>query len=396
MVESDVVGLPEDFVDAVRDALLHLYDPAYLYQHVLQAYVVEDTPPNLPVTKALRQTLLDAIDALRPNAGTPESSRAWRLYTILEQRYLEGLEAHEVSEHLALSKSQYHREHQRALLGVASQLWDRWRLATRWSPRKPPLEVALSMRTEVESVLAVHTDMLVSLCEELHALTPLLQSLAFRRGLTCTVDVQLDHELITGDRVVFRQAVLTLFTSISSILHEGQIQLVAKAADGVCSCAIAVTGLYNWAKVDLQAVYPFVEALGGQLQSPLPGTWVLQLPLYHQRSLLVVDNSQEFRWLVARYLKGTNWQVIGAENGQDAFTICRQHRPDCILLDIVLPERDGWEFLEELHRDEQLRTIPVAVCSVLQEPEIALALGAVAYLPKPVTQEQLLLCLAQW
>jgi CheY-like chemotaxis protein len=61
-----------------------------------------------------------------------------------------------------------------------------------------------------------------------------------------------------------------------------------------------------------------------------------------------------------------------------------------------MPKEDGWEMLKELHAREDTREIPVIICSVLNEPELALTLGARNYLPKPVTQQALLQVLSPW
>lgn len=55
-----------------------------------------------------------------------------------------------------------------------------------------------------------------------------------------------------------------------------------------------------------------------------------------------------------------------------------------------MPGRDGWDFLQALKASPATRTIPVIVCSVLDEPEVALSLGAAAYLQKPIDQRRLL------
>jgi Amt family ammonium transporter len=71
---------------------------------------------------------------------------------------------------------------------------------------------------------------------------------------------------------------------------------------------------------------------------------------------------------------------------------CHQH-PGAILLDVVIPGRDGWELLLELKQLPSTRDIPVIICSVLDEPAVAIALGAAAYLQKPIDQDRLLAAL---
>ena len=61
----------------------------------------------------------------------------------------------------------------------------------------------------------------------------------------------------------------------------------------------------------------------------------------------------------------------------------------------MMPEQDGWETLQALHNDDATRHIPVVVCSVLDDPELAFSLGASGFIAKPVRQEDLLRCLQQ-
>jgi len=70
-------------------------------------------------------------------------------------------------------------------------------------------------------------------------------------------------------------------------------------------------------------------------------------------------------------------------------------RAQAIILDIMMPETDGWRVLQALKLDERTRQIPVIVCSVVNDPELGLALGAASYLTKPVFRPALLRVLAE-
>jgi CheY-like chemotaxis protein len=131
-----------------------------------------------------------------------------------------------------------------------------------------------------------------------------------------------------------------------------------------------------------------VENGDGQWQGSL--TW----PVFHESILLVVDDNQGIVDLFQRYLAGYNWQVIGATNAEGARQLLATVRPASIVLDIMMPKEDGWELLRTLKADPNSRHIPVIVCSVLKEPDLASMLGAFAYLPKPVSQAALLQVLA--
>jgi len=116
----------------------------------------------------------------------------------------------------------------------------------------------------------------------------------------------------------------------------------------------------------------------------------------NERRLLVIDDNEGFEELFRRYLAGHGWEVIGARNGAQARTLIAQTQPTAVMLDVLMPQEDGWELLMALQRDESTRAIPIIVCSVINQPQVAITLGAAACLPKPVTQQALLRVLAPW
>jgi CheY-like chemotaxis protein len=103
----------------------------------------------------------------------------------------------------------------------------------------------------------------------------------------------------------------------------------------------------------------------------------------------VVDNNVDFIRLVERFLASYPWEVIAASSVERAHAQARAHHPAAILLDVVIPDRDGWDLLLALKTTPETRDIPVIICSVLNEPEVATSLGATAYLHKPISQQQL-------
>ncbi|MCL4508626.1 MAG: response regulator [Chloroflexi bacterium] len=394
-VESESSSPPEEFVDAVRDALLHLYDPMRLHHHPLKAYLVEQGEGLQVRGKELRQALLDAIEALRPTPDTPPDSRAWRAHTILELRYIEGLEAVEVSDHVALSKSQYHREHQRALQGVAAELWERWTL--RQHAARGVVGVAPLAKSEVALFSEQESAGIITVIEEVQGLIPLLHSLLVRKGLILDVVLGANLGYVIGDRVIFRQALLTLLTGIASVAPAGRIVLEAERPARELSLSVRVIEAPDRSPgLDTSSTLPFIEALQGTVVSPEPWHWAVRFPTLARRLLLVVDNNDDFRMLMSRYLEGSTWRVQGTGDVEQALILTKQLRPSLVLLDVVIPGRDGWELLQDLRHDPDTAHTPVVVCSVLHEPEIALTLGAAGYLQKPVSQEQLLQALQHY
>lgn len=114
-----------------------------------------------------------------------------------------------------------------------------------------------------------------------------------------------------------------------------------------------------------------------------------------QVTVLVVDDTPDNLSLMSGLLKDL-YRVKVANNGEKALQIAGSETPpDLILLDIMMPGMDGWEVLQRLRTHSQTVAIPVVVCSVFNDPELAHSLGAAHFLPKPVSRESLLAALHQ-
>lgn len=107
--------------------------------------------------------------------------------------------------------------------------------------------------------------------------------------------------------------------------------------------------------------------------------------------ILVVDDSLSARWIFVRMLKAGGHEVLEASSGRQAVKKTVSYKPDCMLLDLLMPEMDGFEVLNILKRKGL--TIPVIVLSAdIQETTRTkcLELGAVDFLNKPPEEAELL------
>ena len=107
----------------------------------------------------------------------------------------------------------------------------------------------------------------------------------------------------------------------------------------------------------------------------------------HAARLLVVDDNKVNRLLLQRSLQLQGHTVALAENGRIALEMLRSETYDLLLLDIAMPEMDGYQVLEHLMADRRLRDLPVIVTSAVEGMESVvrcIECGAEDYLPKPV------------
>ena len=106
--------------------------------------------------------------------------------------------------------------------------------------------------------------------------------------------------------------------------------------------------------------------------------------------VLVVEDNREAVFIYEKYLKGSKFQVIPANNISEARQAVRSFRPKAIVLDVLLQGEHSWDFLRDLKEDPATRDIPVYVVTVVDNREKALSLGANGFYSKPVDRLWLL------
>jgi len=107
------------------------------------------------------------------------------------------------------------------------------------------------------------------------------------------------------------------------------------------------------------------------------------------KTILVVDDEERLTALVKAYLTQEGFRVVTARNGREALFIARQEKPDLIVLDLMMPEMDGYEFMR-LHRKERETPILLLTARVEDSDKVlGLELGADDYVTKPFSPREL-------
>ncbi len=395
---------PQEFSDWVHDALNRLYDSPYLQTHPLVARLCNGQADRLlGGSQCLRRALLQVIQSMRPGAGVPARSPDWRAFRILELRYIEGLGPAEAMARLGLGKSQYFREQARVLEMLTEAIWAR--AQQNRADRAPTATSApteqTTLRQEVEDLAGATAWEPVDVAALLEDLMTLIKPLAENNAVTAQANLAA-RPIIQVNRIVARQAILKLLTCALEFEVGSRVDISTFADAREAGVAVIVRGSESNASQDrapqtletgLALCRQLMESIGGALTRAQKDaqTWEARLALpVATRVLLVVDDNREYPNLFRRYLAGYNWRVIGAHSVEQARRLIAETQPAVISLDVLMPGADGWELLTTLKRDAKTNAIPVIVCSILDEPRLALALGAAQYLPKPVTQPALL------
>ena len=105
--------------------------------------------------------------------------------------------------------------------------------------------------------------------------------------------------------------------------------------------------------------------------------------------ILVVDDDPQARELVRRNLTREGFEVLEAADGASGIARAKELKPDVILLDVMMPGRDGWSTLAALKADPDLAQTPVIMSTMLENRELSFAMGAADYMRKPVDWSRL-------
>lgn len=385
----------DEFVQQIRDALTHLYDHAYLQRHPLAEHLV---PPQIAATRTrgqeLRRILLDAVEALRPGDNIPLRAVERRPYAILFGMYVEGRERREVAEAIGISGRQLRRDRTMAFEALASILRDRYLSDSHHGAIEEPLRAESERLAQQREPVELH--------DIVEGLLPLLEPVARKHRVHLVQSVLPGLPKLYTNRTLVRQILISLASQALALLPLSRLVFMAQSQEAMIGVGLGLEYrqkelLFSEAATSLtpalKSVETLAEALGATLQTTGSGgtgeVW-LRLPLQLETLVLVVDDNQELFALFQRYLAGQPYRLIHAASAAQALTLANTSRPDIITLDLMMPDQDGWELLQALRSRPDTAGIPVAVCSVLDDPALALALGAQFYLKKPIGAAELL------
>lgn len=113
-------------------------------------------------------------------------------------------------------------------------------------------------------------------------------------------------------------------------------------------------------------------------------------PDYTSNVILAIDDDMRVINLYERYLKPHGYQVVALTDPKLAVQKVKEVHPFAVTLDIMMPEKDGWQVMHDLKNNPETRDLPIIVCSILENQEKGFNMGAADYLVKPFLQEDLL------
>jgi DNA-binding response OmpR family regulator len=107
------------------------------------------------------------------------------------------------------------------------------------------------------------------------------------------------------------------------------------------------------------------------------------------KTILVADDQRNLRQMMKNYLEPEGFRVVEAANGREALFMARQEKPDLILLDLMMPELDGYEFMRIYSREADIPIIMLTAKIEENDRVLGLELGADDYVTKPFSMREL-------
>ncbi len=272
----------------------------------------------------------------------------------------------------------------------------------------------------------------VNLSDLIHSVMSTVIGLVKDKPIKLAKELSTDLPLVRADPTKIRQILINLFSNAAKFTEQGSITISAHPHIGPKGCPevllkVTDTGpgiapedqarlFQPFSQVDasltrktggtglgLSICRHLVEMHNGRIglesEAGKGSTFYFTLPISppepelweteDTRVVLAIDDERQLIQLYERYLAPHGYRVLALSDPTDAVLRAQEVEPYAILLDVMMPGRDGWQVLKDLQANPATASIPVIMCSILENQSQWQELGAKAYVTKPVLEEDL-------
>jgi CheY-like chemotaxis protein len=405
-----------EFIEHLRDALNHLRAPNQLRKSPLAGLF--GVANRVDTFLALQSILLDAIKSLEPDANEPPQSRNWRFYEALYYRYVQQFSQQEVAHQLGISVRHLQREQNAAMEILAARLWDQLDLEAKLGGRmaeppapaaskpapSPDMAASPTLDEELAWLNETLSDDQVDLGEVLPELLELTSPLAVQHGVSIGAAIADDLPLVISPLVALNQLLLNLLGSAIRRASGQSVTVAAQAERWEVKVEIACQksasaqpaspegGASLTMASQLARLCRCRSSIEEDDRSFRAALW---LPALERLPVLAIEDNVDVLQMLERFTAGTPYRLIGVNEPEQALTLAQKLAPQIIVLDVMMPKINGWKLLGRLRQHPATGRIPVIISTILPQEELALSLGADAFLRKPITRRAFLAALDQ-
>lgn len=399
-----------EFAAHVARAYDNLYDIVALRTSPLIPFLTEES--SLTRTEkawALHHALINTIDDLDPGPDAPPFSHAWRRHRVMVLHHLEGLTPETIADRLAISRRTYYRAYKKAIEDIATLLWDRHMVTPSATDEEEdtqtePSDLGRMELLRLSAARAMQSERYAPVTDVINGAVSLAQDLAKQRGVHISIEAPESPSPLMVEKNALRQVLLETLDFLLGAMQGGQLEIrygigeneVELFVRSTCQNTISNLSLQREKEITVLRELAQIQQIGLDPIEDREGMqgFRLRVPSKHLSTVLVVDDNEDMLALFERYLCPHNYVVLKAQSGSEALSLARSRQPDIIVLDLMMPDQDGWDVLQTLSNQPTTEHIPVVVCTVLSAKRLALALGAAVFLEKPITEDKLISTLA--
>jgi len=395
--------VPKSLYSALRAALRHLHDPIALRANPLLPQL--DLLTSADPCARLRRLLTEEIEAMEPGQEVPAHSRAWRTYEVLLYRYLEETPQQQVADQLGIGVRHLRREEHHAIEVLAHRIAPLLEdaslgpLKTNEQAQSPGDDERDVVEDNLQWLNKTASTTPVDLSQQLRSVVSLLGTLADHYDAELVLDDHGVAHVVKSQPVVVRQIVVNLLTL--AIGRSGGCSIEIDLISGHSEERIEIiagggTSLGPLADTEMQSLslsQQLAESIGASIAGPVighPFAAHLSFGVEQPLSVLVIDDNEDAHELLKRFVSGTRYRLVATSSPTEVVSLATEIGAQVILIDVMMPEIDGWQLLHQLQNDSRTADTPIVVCTILPQEELALSLGAAAYLHKPFGRATLL------
>ena len=426
-----------EFTQHIRFSLLHLYEVSVLDKGPGRSLTewldsVYQTNEQQSYGHRLHMILTQTIECMKPPEPVNANIPRHRTYLILKRRYLDGVPIQQLEVEFNCSSRQFRRDNHRALEELVLILWNlstpRTVSVSKEELMRDHLSSDMGQIAEADDERPVHhvTGINVSTTEAFGESTMPTKIAEFSRSISAnnlldivvdaaqtlsviintthtqlTVDIPSDLPLVAADRVALRLALIKVLRLAIAHAHAHSLRIHSEAlVDGVNLFIDGIDAITRHDPILNEAQQLFTLAQGTLSTENLPGEndlsgslhLVVKLTTFYRPTVLVIDDDPSMPRIIQRFLALKPVKVVGCTSSDNVLKLVREVHPVLILLDVLMPKRDGWEVLQELKANPDTYHISLAICSIWDERELAISLGADMFFQKPIERADLLSC----